>query len=62
VEAVCRRAVKSGRHLREELLEDSEIRADLSVSEIDQLFQPRNYLGSAEALVDQVLSLRKKNV
>ena len=62
VEAVCRRAIKKGRHLREELLEDTEIRPHLSASEIEELFQPRNYLGAAEAFIDQVLSVRKKNV
>ena len=62
VEAACRRAAKSGRHLREELLEDREVRSHLSASEIDQLFQPRNYLGSAEALVERALSLRKKHI
>lgn len=61
VEAACRRALKNGRHLREELLEDTEIRAQLSPSEIEQLFQPRNYLGSAEGFVDRVLSRRKKD-
>jgi 3-carboxy-cis,cis-muconate cycloisomerase len=61
VEAACRRAAKTGRHLREELLEDREVRAHLSAPEVDQLFHPRNYLGSAEELVDRALSLRKKN-
>jgi 3-carboxy-cis,cis-muconate cycloisomerase len=62
VEAACRRAIKNRRHLREELLEDAEISSHLTASEIDQLFQLRNYLGSAEALVDRVLSPRKKKV
>jgi 3-carboxy-cis,cis-muconate cycloisomerase len=61
VESLCHRAVQNGRHLREELLEDTEIRPHLSPSEIDQLFQPRNYVGSAEAFVEQVL-FRRKNV
>jgi 3-carboxy-cis,cis-muconate cycloisomerase len=60
VEDLCRRAIKNGRHLREEILQDAEIRAHLSVSEIDKLFDPRNYLGSAEAFVERVLSHRKK--
>ena len=30
--------------------------------EIDQLFDPRKYLGSAEAFVERVLSLHKKKV
>jgi 3-carboxy-cis,cis-muconate cycloisomerase len=61
VEAACRRALKNSRHLREELLEDTEIRGLLSASEIEQLFQPRSYLGSAEKFVDRALSHRKND-
>ncbi len=60
VEALCRRAIKNGKHLREEVLEDAEIRLHLSASEIAQLFNPRNYLGSSEAFVERVLFPRKK--
>ena len=60
VEELCRRAVTNGRHLREEILQDPEIRSQLSDSQIESLFQPRNYLGSAEAFVDGVLARRKK--
>ncbi len=62
VEELCRRALKNSRHLREEILEDAEVRAHLPASEIDLLFDPRKYLGSAEAFVERVLSRRKKNV
>lgn len=62
VEALCRRAIENDKHLREEILQDEEIRSHLSVSEIEQLFQPRNYLGSADAFVERVLSRRKKDV
>jgi 3-carboxy-cis,cis-muconate cycloisomerase len=62
VEDLCRRAIQNGQHLRDEILRDTEIRAHLSVSEVDKLFDPRNYLGSAEAFVERVLSLREKKV
>lgn len=61
VETLCHRAIKNGRHLREEILQDNEIRSHLSASEIDQLFNPRNYLGSAETFVERVRA-RRKNV
>lgn len=62
VEALCRRALTNGRHLREEILQDAGICAHLSVSEIEQLFDARKYLGSADAFVERVLSLHKKKV
>jgi 3-carboxy-cis,cis-muconate cycloisomerase len=61
VEALCRRIIKNGQHLRDEVLHDEEIRSHLSASEIEQLFQPRNYLGSAEVFVERVLSSRKSS-
>jgi 3-carboxy-cis,cis-muconate cycloisomerase len=60
VEALCRRAVSNGRHLREEIMQDSEIRSQFSEAEMEGLFQPRNYLGSAEAFVERVLANRNK--
>jgi 3-carboxy-cis,cis-muconate cycloisomerase len=59
MEALSRDAIKNGRHLRDEILQDAEIRSLLSDSEIDQLFRPENYLGSAQVFVDRVLSRRK---
>jgi 3-carboxy-cis,cis-muconate cycloisomerase len=51
VTAAARRAVDSGRSLREELIEA----VDLSADEIDRLLDPAAYLGSAGALVDRAL-------
>ena len=60
VEGLCRHAIENGRHLREEILQDREIRALLSDAEIERLFEARNYLGSAETFVERVLARRKK--
>lgn len=57
VEAACRRALKRGRHLREELLRDERVREVLSEEEIDAALDPGGYLGSAGAFVDRALEL-----
>ena len=57
VEAACRRALKRGRHLREELLQAERVREVLSEGEIDAALDPAGYLGSAGALVDRALEL-----
>jgi len=55
VEQACRQASQQGRHLRDVLMEDPRAREQLSSSELDELFNPSNYLGLAEALVDRTL-------
>jgi 3-carboxy-cis,cis-muconate cycloisomerase len=55
VEAACGRAQKDKRHLREVLVEDAQVGAYLSSAEIEGLFDPRKYLGAAEAFVDRVV-------
>jgi 3-carboxy-cis,cis-muconate cycloisomerase len=55
VEAACGRAQDEGRHLREVLAEDAQVGKYLSSAEIDGLFDPRKYLGAAEAFVDRVV-------
>ncbi len=62
LEQACRRAVESGRHLREVLMEDAEVRAHLSPEEIESLLDPKNYTGSAEALVERVLRGRSVKI
>ncbi|MDQ3316236.1 MAG: 3-carboxy-cis,cis-muconate cycloisomerase [Actinomycetota bacterium] len=57
VEAACRRALKHGKHLREELLQDAEIREVLSEGEIDAALDPAGYLGAAGSFVDRALKL-----
>jgi 3-carboxy-cis,cis-muconate cycloisomerase len=55
VEAACRRAQSEKRHLRDILAEDAESKKQLSAKELDDLFDPRKYLGAAEAFVDWVV-------
>jgi 3-carboxy-cis,cis-muconate cycloisomerase len=56
VEESCRRAQSERRHLREILSADAEVTAILDAQSIAQLFEPANYLGSAEAFIETVLS------
>jgi 3-carboxy-cis,cis-muconate cycloisomerase len=58
VEQASRRAVAQGRHLREALAEDAEVRAHLSIEELGRAFDPGNYLGVAAELVDRALAAR----
>jgi 3-carboxy-cis,cis-muconate cycloisomerase len=55
VEAACSRAVAAGRHLREELLADPVVSANLSSTEVDGALDPAGYLGSADAFIDRAL-------
>jgi 3-carboxy-cis,cis-muconate cycloisomerase len=56
VETACGRALKENRHLREALGEDALVKKNLSPTDLDGLFDPRKYLGAAEAFVDQVVA------
>jgi 3-carboxy-cis,cis-muconate cycloisomerase len=56
VEAACGRAQKEKRHLRDVLVEDAQVGTYLSSAEIEGLFDPRKYLGAAEAFVDRVVA------
>lgn len=49
------RANDAGIEFRDELLNDTEIMAHLSVEKLDKLLDPANYTGSATAMVDAVL-------
>jgi len=55
VEAACRRAQKEQRHLREVIENDPEISKHFSSQDIQRLFDPAQYLGVAEQLIDRVL-------
>jgi 3-carboxy-cis,cis-muconate cycloisomerase len=61
VEQACRKASAEGRHLREILAETPEVREHLSARDLDGLFNPENYLGVAEELVDRALEAHSKN-
>ena len=57
IEAACKLAAAEHRHLREVLAADPVIAAELDAASLDRLFDPLNYLGSAEAMTDRVLAL-----
>jgi len=59
VERACRQAAAARRHLREVLAEDPVASTHLSSADLDRLFEPLNYLGSAAAFVDRVLASRR---
>lgn len=59
LEGACGRALKEKRHLRDVLAEDPQVKTRLTASELDGLFDPRKYLGAAEAFVDQVVASRR---
>lgn len=61
VAAAARRAAESGRPLREELVDDAEVREQLSTEEIDAALDPGNYLGSADAFIDRALNAWKQS-
>jgi 3-carboxy-cis,cis-muconate cycloisomerase len=56
VEAACQRARAEKQHLRDIVLRDAKMTASLSAEQIDALFDARNYLGSAETFIDQVIA------
>jgi len=56
VEASCRRAQSEKRHLRDILTGDPEGTAILTPQNIASLFEPANYLGSANFFIDAVLA------
>jgi 3-carboxy-cis,cis-muconate cycloisomerase len=58
LEAACREAVASGRHLRDVLSGNAEVTKHLSAADLDRLLDPANYLGVAEQLVERVLTQR----
>src|SRR6185369_1961433 len=57
VYAACREALEQGRSLFDVLVADPAIRAALSEEQLRKLCDPANYLGSAAAMVDQVVRM-----
>lgn len=60
IEQASRKALESGRPLRDVLVEDKQVGDYLSVPEIDKLLDPKNYTGSAKSMIDRVLADHKK--
>jgi 3-carboxy-cis,cis-muconate cycloisomerase len=56
LQAASRQARAQRRHLREVLAADATVSLHLSPERLAELFEPRSYLGMAEALVDRVLA------
>src|SRR6266436_1615870 len=59
VEFAARRAIAENQHLREVLRADAQVTAALKAEEIDELFEPLNYLGVADQLIDRAIGARK---
>jgi 3-carboxy-cis,cis-muconate cycloisomerase len=55
IQHASQRALEENCHLRAVLLSMPEIRAHMGETEIDQLLDPRNYLGSSRRFIDRVL-------
>lgn len=60
VEAASKRVRETGQHLREQLTQDAAVGKLLSPVELDGLFAPENYLGSAEEFVDRVIAASQR--
>lgn len=61
IERASHRAIESGKLFREVLASEPEIAKYLSSREIDELLDPKNYTGSARAMIDRVLNSAKKH-
>lgn len=55
LEKAAKRAQSSGQHLKDALREMPEIAAPLPGKKLDELFDPANYLGSADELIDKAI-------
>lgn len=60
VEAACAQAVASAKPLKEIMLADARISQRLSPAQLEQLFDPANYLGEAATFADRVLELHRQ--
>ncbi len=59
VEECCRQAIAKKKPLREILSGNAEIKSRLSSAELDNLFQPLNYLGVANEFIDRTIAASK---
>ncbi len=55
VRTVCNRVVEGGKDLPQTALTDTQVRAVLSVEEIERVLDPGQYLGSTNAFIDRAL-------
>ncbi|WP_213285772.1 3-carboxy-cis,cis-muconate cycloisomerase [Bradyrhizobium sp. sGM-13] len=56
VEAASRKAVKDKKRLRDVLLDDANVTAQLDADTIAKLFEPMAYQGASQALIDRLLA------
>jgi 3-carboxy-cis,cis-muconate cycloisomerase len=56
VESACERSFAEGRSLKEVLRDDTELRGHLTLTDLDSLFDAKNYLGSVAEFVDRVIA------
>jgi 3-carboxy-cis,cis-muconate cycloisomerase len=56
VEAATKRAVAEKKHLRDVLAADPKVSAQLSAAAIAKLFEPMDYQGVSQALIDRLLA------
>jgi 3-carboxy-cis,cis-muconate cycloisomerase len=59
VEECCRRAAAEKKHLREIVSGNAEIQSRLTPPELDNLFQPLNFLGAANEFIDRTIAASK---
>jgi 3-carboxy-cis,cis-muconate cycloisomerase len=60
IDQACRRAVEQNMPLRDVLAKDAKVGKLLSVTALDRLFDPANYLGVSEQFVERVLASRHR--
>jgi len=60
LEKASKRSAENSQPLQSVLMEDAEVRQHLSAEDIKCLLEPKNYMGSAEIMVDKVLAARKQ--
>ena len=56
VEAATRRALADKKHLRDVLIEDALVSAQLDAAQLAKLFEPMSYQGASQALIDRLLA------
>ena len=56
VETLSKKAVAEKKHLRDVLVEDAQVKAQLSAENIARLLEPMTYQGSSQALIDRLLA------
>ena len=56
VEAASKKAVAEKKHLRDVLVADSRVTAQLAAAALEKLFEPMAYQGASQALIDRLLA------